>query len=138
MILRGFPNIISNDIAATRRWYEELLGWDTEFESDWFVHLRATDRPDVELGIITATHEIVPKGIAPGSSALLTFVVEDVDSLHDMAIGRGDTIIEPPTNMFYGQRRMILRDPDGTMIDVSSECPPSQEFLDSLPHSSEH
>lgn len=69
---------------------------------------------------------------------MLTFVVDDVDVVHEFAAKRGDTIVEPPTNLFYGQRRMVVRDPDGTAVDISSECAPSQEFLDSLAHLSEH
>ena len=43
-------------------------------------------------------------------------------------------VVEEPVDLFYGQRRMILTDPDGTMVDVSSEGQPSQDFLDSLEH----
>jgi len=60
MIIRGFPNIVTNDLAATKAWYIELLSWDVEFDSDWFVHLKASDAPGVELGLIDAGHESSP------------------------------------------------------------------------------
>ena len=133
MITRGFPNIISNDLPLTKGWYVDLLGWVTEFDSDWFVHLKADDAAGVELGIMAADHTIVPEGAAPGGGGtLLTFVVNDVDELHRRAVELRYTVVEPPTDLFYGQRRMILADPDGTLVDVSSECPVSQEFIDSL------
>ena len=136
MVSRGFPNIISSDLAAVKEWYVDLLGWETEFDSDWFVHLKAADAPGVELGIIAEGHDIVPAGATAGG--MLTFVVDDVDELHAAAVASGHVVVEPPTNLFYGQRRMVLRDPAGTLVDISSECEPSQEFLDSLPHLSEH
>ena len=135
MITRGFPNIISHDLPVTKKWYVDLLGWETEFDSDWFVHLKAPVAPGVELGIIAAGHEIVPEGVEPGGGGrLLTFVVEDVDAVHTRAQDFGYMVVEEPVDLFYGQRRMILTDPDGTMVDVSSEGQPSQEFLDSLEH----
>lgn len=139
MITRGFPNIVSDDLPTVKKWYQDLLGWETEFDSDWFVHLKAPDHPMVELGIIAAGHEIVPVGAATGGGrTILTFVVDDVDNLHQVATKRGDKIVEPPTNLFYGQRRMVLQDPEGTLVDISSECAPTAEFLESLPHRSRH
>lgn len=132
-ISRGFPNIVSDDLPATKKWYVDLLGWATEFDSDWFVHLKAPAASGVELGIIVAGHTIVPQGAgAGGGGVLLTFVVEDVDELHERAGELGYNIVEAPTDLFYGQRRMVLVDPVGTLVDVSSECPPSQDFIDSL------
>lgn len=133
MITRGFPNIIAADLAATKAWYIELLGWAVEFDSDWFVHLRAPDAPGVELGVINAAHEIVADVVEPhAGGAMLTFVVDDVDDVHRKAVKLGYEILQEPRDLFYGQRRMVTRDPSGTIVDISSECEPSQEFLDSL------
>ena len=98
MINRGFPNVISKDLQATKQWFVDLLGWETEFESDWFIHLKSSSAPNVELGIIDANHEIVPSSINPdGGGFLLTFVVDDVDEVHQRAIELGYAILEPPT-----------------------------------------
>ncbi len=133
MISRGFPNIISTDLPGVSQWYQDMLGMAVEFDSDWFVHLRAPQAEGVELGIIAAGHEIVPAGLtAGGGGTMLTFVVPDVDATHQRAVERGETVVEPPTDLFYGQRRMIVADPQGTLVDISSEGQPSQEFIDSL------
>lgn len=137
MITRGFPNIISTDLSQAKAWYINLLGWEIEFDSDWFVHLRAPDIAGVELGIIDANHELVAQIIEPGNAGvIITVVVDDVDETHHRATELGSGIVQTPRDLFYGQRRMILRDPDGTLVDVSSECEPSQEFLASLSHTS--
>ncbi|MGI9615318.1 MAG: VOC family protein [Acidimicrobiales bacterium] len=139
MITSGFPNIVASSLPATKAWYVELLGWATEFDSDRFVHLKAPDVPGVELGIIAAGHEIVPPALEPGpAGVLLTVVDDDVDAPRERARGLGHEVIEEPRDLFYGQRRMILRDPAGTLVDVSSECEPSQEFLAGLAQRSEH
>jgi PhnB protein len=63
---------------------------------------------------------------------MVTLVVPDVDDVHRLVLERGVDLVEAPRNLFYGQRRMLLRDPIGTLVDVSSECPPAPEFLASL------
>ena len=137
MISRGFPNIISTDLPGLSQWYQDMLGMVIEFDSDWFVHLRAPNAAGVELGIIAADHEIVPDGLTPGGGGtMLTFVVEAVDETHQLAIDRGERVVEPPTDLFYGQRRMIVADPQGTLVDISSDGQPSQEFIDSLSQNS--
>ena len=116
MITRGFPNIVASDLPATKAWHVELLGWDIEFDSDWFVHLKAPDAPGVELGILAAGHEIVPAALEQGpKGVLLTIVVSDVDETHARARRLGYEVVEEPRDLFYGQRRMIVRDPAGTM-----------------------
>lgn len=129
-VSRGFPNILSDNLAATKKWYVDLLGWVTEFDSDWFVHLKSPAADGVELGILAADHALIPSGanLAAGGT-LLTFVVDDVDEMHERARGLGCAIVEAPTDQFYGQRRMVLADPMGTLVDISSECPPSADFL---------
>ncbi len=121
MIIRSFPNIVTADLAATTAWYLNLFEWQTQFESDWFVHLTAENAPDVELGVLLASHNVAPLPAMPGGSGvMLTFVVDDVDAKHQRAADLGYDIVETPTDLLYGQRRMVLRDPNGTLVDVSS------------------
>ena len=132
-VQRAFVSILSDSLPETRDFYTSLFGWRVDFDSDWFVHLQAPDNATIELGIIRRDHEIVP-ATATGTpeGVLLTIVVEDVDALHARCEARAVEIIEPPRNLFYGQRRMIIRDPNGTLVDVSSECDPDPAFLASL------
>lgn len=130
---RCFVNLLSDDLARLRDWYVGLFGWRVDFDSDWFVHLQAPDREDVELGVLRRDHELVPEELRHrGAGVIVTVVVDDVDALHQAAIGAGAEIIEEPRDLFYGQRRLLLRDPDGTVVDVSAECEPSAEFVASL------
>ena len=133
MPARNFYSVLSDDLAATRDWYVSLFGYRVEFDSDWFVHLQSTDRPDVELGILARDHEIVPASVRERpSGGMLTIVVDDVDAVHRQAVDRGLEVVESPRDLFYGQRRMLLVDPNGLLVDVSSECPPDPDWLASL------
>ncbi len=132
-IRRAFVSVFSDRLAETRDFYVSLFGWRVDFDSDWFVHLQAPDNASVELGIVRRDHEIVPPAFAASpAGVMITVVVPDVDDVHRLVLERGLDVIEAPRDLFYGQRRMLLRDPNGTLVDVSSECSPSPEFLASL------
>jgi predicted enzyme related to lactoylglutathione lyase len=91
------------------------------FDSDWFVILTHPDADGLELGILQRSHDIVPQSVRSAPSGIIvTFVVDDCDAVHDRARACNARVLEKPTDMFYGQRRMLLCDPDGTVVDVSS------------------
>lgn len=117
---RLFTNILSHNLEASKDFYLTLFDLSVNFNSDWFVHLRAKNE-SLELGIIAYDHEIVPSGVeTPIQGCYLTFVVDDVDAVFEKAKAAQFKIIEEPKDMFYGQRRLLVKDPDGSMIDVSA------------------
>jgi catechol 2,3-dioxygenase-like lactoylglutathione lyase family enzyme len=130
---RSFYSVFSTDLTRAKDWYVALFGYRVEFESDWFVHLQDPANPSIEVGVIARDHEIVPDGFrAEPTGGLLTLVVDDVDAIHQRALDGGVVVVEEPRDLFYGQRRLLLVDPDGLLVDVSSECPPDPEWLASL------
>lgn len=132
-IRRAFPNVFAKEVTKTRDFYVSMFGWRVDFDSDWFVHLQNPENDSVELGIIRRDQEIVPEEFRRSpAGAMLTIVVDDVDALFALAQQNEVPIVESPRNLFYGQRRMLIRDPEGTLVDVSSDCSPSPEFLASL------
>jgi PhnB protein len=132
-VRRAFLTKTSGDLASARDWYVDLLDLRVEFDSDWFVHLQDPDDAGLELGILDRDHDIAPEpSIGTPSGGYLTVVVDDVDEVHRRASAAGVQVLEPPRDLFYGQRRMLVRDPDGWVVDISSECAPDPEWLRSL------
>ena len=118
---RMFFNIMSSDVAKAKAFYISLLDMRVHFDSDWFVVLKPPGDTPFEFGIIDKNHEIAPKeALGPINGIYPTFVVEDVTVVHSRALETEAEIVEEPTDMFYGQRRMLVRDPDGMIIDISS------------------
>lgn len=118
---RCFTNILTEEVAVTAAFYEQLLGLQRQFASDWFISLVDPDNPGHELGILNQTSEIVPvRAQRAPAGVILTFVVADCDALYERAVAMNANIVEVPREMPYGQRRMILRDPAGTFVDISS------------------
>lgn len=119
-IKRIMTNICSDNLRESREFYTKLFDFTVDYDSDWFVHLIAKDKA-LELGIIKRTHEIVPQDFQNHPQGFyVTFVVDDVDEVFAVAEAEKFEIISEPTDTFYGQRRLLLKDPNGTLVDISS------------------
>ncbi|MBO6514979.1 MAG: VOC family protein [Bacteroidia bacterium] len=117
---RFMVNIATAELNRTKDFYVRLFGFQVEYDSDWFVHLESADT-QLELGIILENNEYVPDGVRGGHKGFyLTFVVSDLDQTQSVAVEQGYKIVEEPKDTAYGQRRMLLNDPNGVAVDVSS------------------
>ena len=71
--------------------------------------------------MLAQDHETIPSGVSGHpAGAMLTFVLDDVEATYHQAIAMKAEIIQEPTDLAYGQRRLMLRDPVGTVVDISS------------------
>jgi catechol 2,3-dioxygenase-like lactoylglutathione lyase family enzyme len=131
---RSFPTVLSDRLPETRDFYVALLGFEVTFDSDWYVALARTDGPDThELAIWAVGHELVPPPYrADPAGVLLTFVVDDVDAVHAEARRLRLPLVAPPRDLFHGRRQMLVTDPNGMLVDVSSPSTPSPGFAAEL------
>lgn len=121
---RTFTNLLCKSPDKTASFYERLLGMKRHADFGWFVILTHKDIPSLEFGLLDRNHETVPSEISTSpAGVIVTFVVEDVRACFEIAKTMQAEIIQPPTDLFYGQRRLLLRDPEGTVVDVSSPTP---------------
>lgn len=117
---RMMTNICSDKLEESKLFYTRLFDFRVDYDSDWFVHLISKDQ-SLELGIISRKSEIVPKEIENLPEGFyITLVVDNADEIYEIAKSENFPVISEPADTFYGQRRLLLRDPDGTIIDVSS------------------
>ena len=113
-------NLLSSKLPETKDFYIQLFKFEVDFDSDWFVHL-ISKKGHFELGIIDHQSEIVPKELSRSTGGFyITLVVDDVDTLYKQCLESNTPILLPPENTHYGQRRMLLKDPNGAVVDVSS------------------
>ncbi|MEL6638825.1 MAG: VOC family protein [Bacteroidota bacterium] len=117
---RLLPNLCTDDLAASKAFYTRLFAFEIAYDSDWFVQLQSPDAA-LELGLIARDSDFVPaaaRGAATGF--YLTLVVDDVELCFERAQQHQYPIEQAPADTPYGQRRMLLRDPNGVLLDVSS------------------
>ena len=120
-IARLMTNICSHNLAASRDFYRDLLGLKVNYDSDWFIQLGFPDNAHLELGILQQGHPLMPAEFyAAPQGCYLTFVVDDVDAVHARAQSMNLSLLQAPKDEFYGQRRMLLTDPNGVFLDISS------------------
>ncbi len=119
-INRMMTNICSGNLTKSKNFYTKLFDLEVNYESDWFIHLISKNQ-QLELGIIDRTNEIIPDGFQKNPQGFyITFIVDDVDKIFKIVESEGLEIISKPTDTFYGQRRLLMKDPDGALIDISS------------------
>lgn len=122
-INRLLINICSDNLKESRDFYTSLFDFHVDYDSDWFVHLISRDK-QLELGIIDRTNQMVPAEYQNKPNGFyLTLVVDAVDEVYEKATAENLEVVSPPTDMSYGQRRLLLKDPNGTLVDVSSPIP---------------
>jgi predicted enzyme related to lactoylglutathione lyase len=119
-INRLLTNVCSQDLERSKKFYTDLFAFNIGYDSDWFVHL-VSEGKELELGIISKDHEVVPtqsQGAIAG--VYLTFVVDNVDQFYENSTALGYKAEQPPEMTPYGQKRMLIIAPEGTVCDVSS------------------
>lgn len=113
-------NICSDKLMQSKDFYTKLFDFRIDYYSDWFVHLISKDQ-QLELGIIDKINQIVHKEYQNVPQGFyITFAVDNADDVYAIAKNQSFEVVEKPTDTFYGQRRLLLKDPKGTLVDVSS------------------
>ena len=122
-INRLMTNICSDNLAESKTFYTKLFDFEVNYDSNWFVHLISKCN-QLELGIIDRTNDMVPNGFQHKPAGFyVTMVVDSADEIFEMAKAENFEVVSEPADTFYGQRRLLLKDPDGTLVDVSSPIP---------------
>jgi len=114
-------NVLAKDLRASVEFYRRIASLEPVFESEWYVVLSPPGQPNVQIGLIDQVSEFAPRhawGVHEGS--YLTLVVDDVRLALGEAREMGLDIIEEPVALEYGQTRMLIRDPNGLVIDIST------------------
>lgn len=131
MVERMVPALYVEDLDRSKDFYCDLLGFKPGFEADWIIQLSDPENASIELMLQPMKSDLVPSKFQKSPRGCsIAFVVKDCDALHRKAQSMGLEIVQEPKNEHYGQRRFLTVDPDGLLIDVSSNCEPSPEFKD--------
>ncbi|WP_086849699.1 VOC family protein [Amycolatopsis kentuckyensis] len=114
--------LITDDLPALTAFYSALTNTEpvTPFGSD-YAELH-TDGSIIALADSAAVKRFnnIAAVAAANRSAILEFEVDDVDAER---VRLGDQVadwVQEPTNQPWGNRSMLLRDPDGNLINIYS------------------
>lgn len=111
--------IITDDVDALVAFYEGVTGVAAERLHPLFAELRT---PAGTLAIASsATVPLLGENAAEARanrSVMLDFRVDDVDATYDALQDVVDEFVNAPTDMPWGNRSLLIRDPDGNLVNL--------------------
>ena len=115
-IRRVVPDITSDRLVESRKFYTEFLGFDIAMDLGWVVTFSAPGNPTAQITLLGETGSTAPH---PN----LSIEVEDVSAVHAKAVVLGLRVVYPLTDEPWGVRRFFVTDPNGVVINVMSHRP---------------
>lgn len=116
-IRRVVPNIPSERMEESRKFYTELLGFQVAMDMGWIVTLVSPSNPTAQISLALGAG---PVAGSTGPQLTLSIEVEDVDAVHAKAVALGVPIVYPLTSESWGVRRFGVADPNGVVLNVMS------------------
>ncbi|MEU4742193.1 VOC family protein [Actinosynnema sp. NPDC023658] len=131
--------IITDDVARLVAFYERV----TEVRASWlnedFAELRGASAT-LAIGSTRTVALFAPGSAFPADnrSAIIEFLVDDVDSAYERLTGFVEDFVNEPTTMPWGNRALLFRDPDGNLVNLFTPVTPAaiEKFTRSRPHGS--
>lgn len=105
------PNVRSDRFDESRVFYRDVVGLEEQDGLDWILFF-GTDRREVQLSVMSLD---IKAGVHPD----ISIEVDDVDVVFERAVKAGADIVYPLTDEDWGLRRFFVRDPSGTVINVT-------------------
>ena len=114
--------IFVRDMAAMRRFYEDVLGFtlSRELSAGWLEYQVGPNTLTLAKPSLTAKDAPTPAGSAALQLAFKVSVPE-VDACARHLVEHGVALHSPQTDQPFGHRTLFFRDPDGNLLEVYAE-----------------
>ena len=120
--------IITGDVARLVEFYERATEVTAVWATEDFAELR-TPRGTLAIGSTRTVSMLAPDTIRPAEnrSVIIEFLVEDVDGLYKNLSGflAAADFANEPTTMPWGNRSLLVRDPDGNLVNFFTPVTPA-------------
>lgn len=117
--------LVTNEFERLVAFYQKLSGLESVRLADGFAEVR------FDGAVLAISSEQLIQRFNAGAataaanrSAILEFQVGDVDTVCERMRAAGAEIVMPATVMPWGNRSLLLRDPDGSLVNVFSKPTP--------------
>jgi uncharacterized glyoxalase superfamily protein PhnB len=110
--------IITGDVARLVDFYERATGARADWSTEDFAELR-TASATLAIGSTRTVALFAPGSARPAdnNTVIIEFLVADVDGVHRNLADLVTDFVTEPTTMPWGNRSLLLRDPDGNLIN---------------------
>jgi catechol 2,3-dioxygenase-like lactoylglutathione lyase family enzyme len=115
--------IVTEQLAASRDFYERLLGFEAVFVSEWYIHLK---NGPVELGLMTPRETFAA---VPAGGVWVSVEVASADAEYERLAAAGARLDGKPEDRPWGERCFVVRDPNGFGINLSQTIAMDEAFM---------
>ncbi|RQH08315.1 VOC family protein [Paraburkholderia dinghuensis] len=113
--------VVTRDIDGLVEFYQRLFGIEAVRPADGFAEMRLEGATlAISSERLIELFNVGAATAAANQSAILEFEVEDVDAVFERMNASGTNIVMPATLMPWGNRSLLLRDPDGNLVNIFS------------------
>ncbi|MDX8508563.1 VOC family protein [Mesorhizobium captivum] len=112
-VRRIVANIATQDIAAAKRFYQDVLGLDLLMDMGWIATYGSHETMSVQISFMAQGGSGTP---VPD----LSIEVDDVDEALDRMRNAGFAIEYGPADEPWSVRRFYVRDPFGRLVNILS------------------
>ncbi|WP_432928944.1 VOC family protein [Microbispora sp. CA-135349] len=118
--------VITDDVARLVDFYERATGVRASRYSEDFAELR-TASGTLAIGSTRTVALTAPGAARPADNrtVIIEFLVDDVDGVHRNLTGFVEDFVNEPTTMPWGNRSLLLRDPDGNLVNFFTPVTPA-------------
>jgi predicted enzyme related to lactoylglutathione lyase len=118
--------IITGDIARLVDFYERATGVQAGWSNEDFAEL-TTASATLAIGSTRTVPLFAPGAARPADNrtVIIEFLVDDVDGVHQNLAGFVEDFVNEPTTMPWGNRSLLLRDPDGNLVNFFTPVTPA-------------
>ncbi|MFF2031069.1 VOC family protein [Arthrobacter sp. NPDC058192] len=111
--------IITDDVSALASFYEQVTGGMAVHLNEHFAEV-STPSGTLAIGSTATVGLFGPGSARPADNrtAILEFLVDDVDLEYQKLQGWTTTFVNEPTTMPWGNRSLLFRDPDGNLVNL--------------------
>jgi uncharacterized glyoxalase superfamily protein PhnB len=117
--------IITDDVARLVAFYEQATGATAIWGNEVFAEL-----PTASGTLAVADTRTVPLFVSGAAesganrSVIIEYLVDDVDASYEKLRGLVERVVTEPTTMPWGNRALLLRDPDGNLVNFFTPVTP--------------
>lgn len=119
-----YPNLVTGRLYETWDFYTSVLGFRTVAECDVYVHLQHPS--GAQFGLLKEELDGTPAELVSsteGRGFWLSLDVPDADEEHARLRSLDVPIVEGPADQPWGERRFIVRDPNGVLVWIAHQIP---------------
>ncbi|WP_369372574.1 VOC family protein [Streptomyces sp. cg36] len=119
--------IITSDVVRLVEFYERATGVPATWATEDFAELRTAGGAALAIASTRTVPLFAPGSARPADnhSAIIEFLVDDVDRVHQNLADVVTDFVNEPTTMPWGNRSLLFRDPDGNLVNFFTPVTPA-------------